>query len=302
MAAGYGAGRVTIGTSQVGRVAVTNVAPVPALSPRIRFGLSWTLGHRVISQHGRAHEEYRVVDFRGELRLGADDLLVGTLAREGPRRPLRSFDYVDTQDTSVALDLGGFRLERLEERRAGGALALTMRLWPRIEMGGATTAAQVEDIRFQVPRDDWLAALSTLTGEQVDLLEIRYHLVYANGYPTSLAARSPATVERGARDQHAVVVPRGVSPTTGKPNVGRSGHMLSRIQSMSLCVLASGRVRASSAMFCIRSSRRSSFRQISSAVASRRRPASASRLAASIRCGRAPSLRRSGRVQGGRGG
>ena len=213
MAAGYGEGRVIIGTSQVGRVAVTGVAAVPALSPRIRFGLSWTLGHRVISQHGRAREEYRVVDFRGELRLGADDLLVGTLAREGPRRPLRSFDYVDTQDTSVALDLGGYRLERLEERRAGGALALTMRLWPRIEMGGATTSARVEEIHFQVPRDDWLAALRTLTGEQVDLLEIRYHLVYADGYPTSLAAlrRARDAADRGDFDAAVLQARKAIS-------------------------------------------------------------------------------------------
>ena len=224
MAAGYGAGRVTIGTSQVGRVAVTGVAAVPALSPRIRFGLSWTLGHRVSSQHGRPREEYRVVDFWSELRLGADDLLVGTLAREGRRHPLRSFDYVDTQDTSVALDLGGRRLERLEERRAGGALALTMRLWPRIEMGGATTAARVEDIRFHVPRDDWLAALHRLTGEQVDLLEIRYHLVYAGGYRTSLAAlrRARDAADRGDFDAAVVqarkaisLMEEGVSAATG---------------------------------------------------------------------------------------
>ena len=46
MTAGYGDERVTIGRSMVGRVAVTKVAAVPALRPRIRFELSWTLGHR----------------------------------------------------------------------------------------------------------------------------------------------------------------------------------------------------------------------------------------------------------------
>lgn len=213
MAAGYGAGRVTIGISHVGEVAVTGVAAAPALSPRIRFGLSWTLGHRVGPGHGPAREEYRLVDFWGELRLGADDLLVGTLARDGPRHPLCSFDYVDTQDGPVALDLDGHRLERLEERRAGGALALTMRLWPRIEMGGATTHARVEDIRFQVPRDDWLAALRTLTGEQVDLLELRYRLVYAGGYRTSLAAlrRARDAADRGDFDAAVVQARKAIS-------------------------------------------------------------------------------------------
>ena len=213
MAAGYGAGRVTIGTSHVGEVTVTGVEAVPALSPRIRFGLSWTLGHRVGSGHGSTREEYRLVDFWGELRLGADDLLVGTLVRDGSRHPLRSFDYVDTQDGPVALDLDGHRLERLEERRAGGALALTMRLWPRIEMGGATTHARVEDIRFQVPRDDWLTALRTLTGEQVDLLEIRYNLVYAGGYRTSLASlrRARDAADRGDFDAAVVQARKAIA-------------------------------------------------------------------------------------------
>ena len=42
MAGGYGDGRVTIGQYLVGRVAVTDITAVAALSPRIRFGLSWT--------------------------------------------------------------------------------------------------------------------------------------------------------------------------------------------------------------------------------------------------------------------
>ena len=73
MTAGYGDGRVTIGRYSVGRVAVTTVAAVPALGPRIRFGLSWTLGHLVRSGEGRPPEEYQVIDFGGELRIRAED-------------------------------------------------------------------------------------------------------------------------------------------------------------------------------------------------------------------------------------
>ena len=198
MAASYGDGHVTIGRYSVGRVAVTNVAAVPALSPRIRFGLSWTLGHLAGSGDGNAQEEYRLIDFGGELRMGADALFVGTLGRDGSRHPLRSFGYVDTQEGFVALDLGRHRLERLEECRAGGALTMEMQLWPRIEMGGATTDARVERIRMQIPRDDWLAALGELTGEQIDLLEIRYHLLYAARYRSSLGELRLA---RGAADR-----------------------------------------------------------------------------------------------------
>ena len=187
MAAGYGDGRVTIGRYSVGRVAVTNVAAVPALNPRIRFGLSWTLVHLARSGDGHPQEEYHLIDFGGELRMGADDLVVGTLVRDGSRHSIRSLGHVETQGGSVALDLGRHRLERLEECRAGGALTMEMQLWSRIEMGGATTDARIEGIRMQIPRDDWLAALGALTGEQIDLLEIRYHLLYADRYRSSLA-------------------------------------------------------------------------------------------------------------------
>ncbi|MDE2872396.1 MAG: hypothetical protein OXQ94_12020 [Gemmatimonadota bacterium] len=186
MAVGYGDGRVLIGTTMVGRVAVTNVTAVPALIPRICLALSWTLGHVVRSREGNRREQYHVIDFGGELRLGASGLFVGALGRDGSRHPLHSFGYVDTQGASLALDLGRDRLERLEEHRAGGALELRMQLWTRIEIGGGTTNAQVEEIAFKVPRDDWLAVLGTLTGEQVDLLEIRYDLVYAARYKASL--------------------------------------------------------------------------------------------------------------------
>ena len=56
-----------------------------------------------------------------------------------------------------------------------------------------------DEIRFEVPRDDWLAAVGTFTGEQIDLLEIRYHLAYANRYRSSLAQlrRARDAADRG---------------------------------------------------------------------------------------------------------
>ena len=200
MASGFGMAKVTIGPRMVGHVAVTEVAAVPALSPRIRFGLSWTLGH--LHSSGVANlpgDEYHLIDFGGELRVGADDLFVGTLVRDGSRHPLRSLDHVQTQEGFVALDLGRHRLEQLEEHRAGDVLAMMMQLWPRIEVEGTTTDARVDEIRLEVPRDDWLAAVGTFTGEQIDLLEIRYQLTYANRYRSSLAElqRAREAVDRG---------------------------------------------------------------------------------------------------------
>ena len=116
------------------------------------------------------------------MRVGADDLFVGTLVRDGSRHPLRSLDHVQTQEGFVALDLDGHGLERLEEHRAGGVLTMKMQLWPRIEIEGTTTDARVDESSVKVPRDDWLAARGAFTGEQIDVLEVRYHLVYASRY------------------------------------------------------------------------------------------------------------------------
>ena len=114
--------------------------------------------------------------------------------RDESRHPIRSLAYVQTQGGSVALDLDGHRLERLEEHRAGGVLTMKMQLWPRIEMEGTTTDARVDEIRFQVPRDDWLAIVATFTGEQIDVLEVRYHLAYAR-LATGQASQSSVSRE-----------------------------------------------------------------------------------------------------------
>lgn len=91
MAAGYGAADVMIGRYSVGQVAVTGVTAVPALSPRIRFGLSWTLGHRHPSGEANSQaDEYRLIDFGGQLRVAADGLFVGTLVRDESWYPIRS--------------------------------------------------------------------------------------------------------------------------------------------------------------------------------------------------------------------
>ncbi|WP_428273531.1 hypothetical protein [Candidatus Palauibacter sp.] len=213
MTTGYGDGRVTIGPTMVGHVAVTNVTAVPALSPRIRFGLSWTLGHLTRSGEGDRKDPYQLIDFNGELLMGIDDRCVGQLVRDGSRHPLHSFDYVGTQEGSVALDLGRSRLEQLEQSRAGGVLALRMRLWPRVEIGGVTTDARVQELRIRIPRDDWLTAVGALTGDQIDVLEIRYSLVHAGQFKTSLAElrRARDAVDRGDCDRAVILARKAVT-------------------------------------------------------------------------------------------
>ena len=147
------------------------------------------------------------------MRVGDDDLLVGTLVRDGSRHLLRSLSHVQAQEGSVALDLDGHGLERLEEHQAGGVLTVKMQLWPRIEIEGTTTDARVDEISVKVPRDDWLAARGAFTGEQIDVLEVRYHLVYTSRYRSSLAEirRARDAVDRGGFNSAVLLARKAIS-------------------------------------------------------------------------------------------
>ena len=213
MTASYGSGEVTIAPSTVGNVAVSNVRAIPALIPRIRFDLSWTLQNLVPLGKSPPGSEFILTDFPGQLTVGPDNLFVGNLVRDASGHPIRSLPHVAAQGGSVALDLGGHRLERLEEHRAGGVLTLQMQLWPRVEMGGRTINAGVAGIQFQIPRDDWLAVLGTFTTEQIDLLEIRYHLTHASRFRPSLGVlqRAREAVDRGDYDAAVIQARKAVS-------------------------------------------------------------------------------------------
>ena len=157
--------------------------------------------------------DFILTDFPGELTVGADNLFVGNLVRDASGHPIRSLSHVGTQGGSVALDLGGHRLERLEEHRAGGVLTMQMQLWPRVEMDGTTINAKVAGIQFQIPRDDWLAVVAAFTEEQIDILEIRYHVTHASRFRPSLGAlqRARDAVDRGDFDAAAIQARKAVS-------------------------------------------------------------------------------------------
>ena len=213
MTISYGSGPVTIAPSTVGNVAVSAVRPVPALIPRICVDLSWTLQHLLPLEEGHPWREFILTDFPGELTVGPDNLFVGNFVRTASGHPIRSLSHVATQRASVALDLDGHRLERLEEHRAGGVLIMRMQLWPRVEMGGTTINAKVAEIQLQIPRDDWLTVVRTFAGEQIDLLEIRYHLTHASRFQPSLGelGRAREAVDRGDFDAAVIQARKAVS-------------------------------------------------------------------------------------------
>lgn len=164
-------------------------------------------------EEGHPGTEFVLTDFPGQLTVTPDNLFVGNLVRDGSGHRIPSLFHVRAQTGSVALDLGGHRFEGLEEHRTGGSLTMQMQLWPGIEMGGKTIHAKVAGIQFHIPRDDWLAVVGTFTCEQVDLLEIRYHLTHANRFRPSLGVlrRARMAVDRGDFDAAVIQARKAVS-------------------------------------------------------------------------------------------
>lgn len=90
---------------------------------------------------------------------------------------------------------------------------MKMQLWPRVEMEGTATNARIGEIHIQIPRDDWLAVVGTFTGDQIDILEVRYHLAYASRYRSSLVELRHArdAADRGNFDGAVIRARKGVS-------------------------------------------------------------------------------------------
>lgn len=196
----YGSGRLVVESTLVGNVRVDGAYAAPAVAPRIRFRLALTL----TPHHDGATRSPTVVDYRltglgGELSLTEHGKSIGVLTQLGDPRHLRSLTYVDEQYADLTLDLDWYRLECLEEHRDGGPLVLWMKLWPHLEAASGSLPGRIEGFALRVPREDWLDILSTIRPDRIDLLEVRYRLVHAAHFTTSLSELAGArqAIDRG---------------------------------------------------------------------------------------------------------
>lgn len=199
MPTNYGSGRFSIGSYIAGHVRVTFVTSAPALAPRIKLELAWSIGHlHATGEMGRP-VEYKITGIDGELFLGRNGPAVGAPLQLGERRHLRSLPYVQEQQTDLTLDLDWRRFERIEEYRQGGSLIFWLKLWPRAEAGGEVLDARVDEFLVTVPRDDWLAVITDITEDRTDVLEVRHQLSYAHRFQPSLSELRSAqhAVDRG---------------------------------------------------------------------------------------------------------
>jgi len=138
------------------------------------------------SRPDTASVQYELGDITGEVSLGAQGPVVGRVLAGGQGQRLRSLGYVDEQQSEVLLDLDWYRYERIEEYRQGRSFDFWLQLWARAYLPSGQEEVRIEGFMVRVPQEDWLAVHSALTGEVVNLLEVRYHLSYADQFKASL--------------------------------------------------------------------------------------------------------------------
>jgi hypothetical protein len=167
-------------------VRVHGIGYASALLPRLRILLQWTLGHMSSSRPDTAPTPYEIDDVGGEVSFGTQGPVVGRLIPAAQSQRIRSYAYVTEQPSELLLDLDWYRYERIEEYRQGRSLDLWLQLWGRAYLATGQDNARIEGFTVRVPQEDWLAVHSALTGDTVNLLEIRYHLSYADQFRASL--------------------------------------------------------------------------------------------------------------------
>ncbi len=163
-----------MGSRIVGRVRVLDVASAPAIFPRLVIRLGATLHDSPKNDFapGRPIEAFEVRDLQGELRLGERGMAVASLHWAGHRRFVRSSSYGGENEISLSCDLDPFRLERLEEYRAGGEALFSLALWPTL-VDAHGFLGDIHLLRLVIPRDKWVEVLGALTDSHVTLLEVR---------------------------------------------------------------------------------------------------------------------------------
>lgn len=224
----YGQQRISIDSQTVGSVRITSLTHAPALAPRLCFHTAWTLTpYRPRPQPGDPRVDFRVTAIEGELRTGESGPAVGLLFQLGERQSLRSLDYADEQHSELIVDLDWFRFERLEELRQGGPLQVWIKLWPRAEAPGQLMDMRVDAFTVRIPREDWLAVISGISGDRTDLLEVRYHLSYAGRFRPSLneLAHARRAIDRGETTKAVLAARKAITLVEQALRAGEPGGL-----------------------------------------------------------------------------
>lgn len=170
----YGENRLEVNGRWVGKVRLLNMHGQKELYPRLQLSLGWTLGPLHVDGSDESREtELQLRDFRGELRHTEHDDGIAIVHWIESRTRAISSAYTTEGLTVAVCELDRARLARLEERRAGNALALWLQLSPTVvTASGRQIHSEIRPFLISVPRDDWLRVLDQVGHGHREILEV----------------------------------------------------------------------------------------------------------------------------------
>lgn len=160
----------------VGKFRVESMHADPAIYPRLGMTLRCQLldGKQDEYTTRTPLVGFKLRDLSGELRLSQHGDAIGSVRWTGQRGDVASTRYLHEHHLALVCDLDPWRIESIEERRKGEAPTFWLEIWPSIVREGQQLISQLQPIRLDVPRDQWLGFLGRVRHGRFEILEIPF--------------------------------------------------------------------------------------------------------------------------------
>lgn len=183
------------------------VFPHPAIYPAIEVIAGVMLNNLSDKPpaHGPGLTGFGIRAFEGELRMSESHDAVGGIRWADQQMHVQSSDFAAEHDVKLVCDLDPYRLEKIEEKRAGKGPAFWLQLWPTAFQDGKIIDLTISVIPFRVSLETWADSLSVLRKDNYELIEVRFRPPSAEDFKNALdcVASARRHRDRGAYDNAA---------------------------------------------------------------------------------------------------
>lgn len=158
----------------VGKFRVESIHAVPAIFPRLGLSLRCQLLDAKPDEYSARTPlvGFELRDLTGDLRFEQASEAIGVVRWMGQRGYVRSSAHLNEHHLQLICDLDAWRIEAIEERRKGAAPTFSLELWPVIVCKERQLVAQVQSIRLNIPREQWLKFLGAAGHQRFEILEV----------------------------------------------------------------------------------------------------------------------------------